>query len=178
MNNQGPYELRIREVEVAIDEKGSREAIVTFEGRMGLQSTRHPIKSDEFSDLFDCCRLIAKSIFAKEFRLNSAVDLDFNLTREDGITVWHTQPSTFLKMPLTMNMHWSCSHMKNNYKSMTTLGVVEMPSEFRLVNGSLPVNELLRLMLQSMESGIEFMGMLVLQRDQLDHDKAMAASKA
>lgn len=178
MNKLAPYEIKIKSVEVGAGDHGgdAKQAIVTFEGRMGLQTTRKEIKSEEFADLFDCCRLIAKDIFAKEFRLNSAVDLDFKLTGEDGITVWHTQPSTFLKMPLLMNMHWSCEHMKNNYKSMTTLGVVEMPSEFKLVNGAVPVDELLKLMLQSMESGIQFMGMLVLQRDQMDHDKAVAAA--
>lgn len=173
---QAPYELKISDVQIVTAKDGSREALATFDGRMGIQSARHKIKSDEFVDLFDCCRFLAKDIFAKEFRLNSAVDLDFELTGEDGITVWHTHPSTFLKMPMNMSMQWSCEHMQKNYKSFTSLGVVEMPAEFKLINGTLPVEETLKLMLHSMESGIEFMGMLVQQRDQIDHDKEVAAA--
>lgn len=176
MKSPATYELDIKDVSVEIADDESKVANVTFEGRMGVQTAHRVIKGNEFPDLFECCRLLAKDIFSKEFRLNSAVDLDFDLISEDGITVWHTQPSTFLKMPMTMNMHWSCEHMRKNYKSFTSLGVIEMPSEFKLVNGALPVAETLKLMLNSMESGIEFMGMLVLQRDEIDHAKIVATA--
>lgn len=176
MKFQAPYELKITDVSVETGKDDSETAVVTFEGRQGVQSARQAIYSHEFNDLFDCCRQLAKDIFAKEFRLNSAVDLDFELTGEDGITVWHTHPSTFLKMPLNMNMQWSCLHLQKNYQSFTSLGVIEMPPEFKLVNGALPVKETIRLILDSMQTGIEFMGMLVLQRSEIDHDKEVAAA--
>lgn len=171
MKFQAPYELQIADVEVTASSDGTRNAVITFKGRQGTQTAQQPIKSDAFSDLFDCCRLLAKDILAKEFRLNSAVDLDFELTGEDGITVLHKKPSTFLKMPMNMSMKWSCLHMQKNYNSFTSLGLVEMPSEFTLTNGALSAKETLQLMLHSMESGIEFMGMLIQKRDQIDHDK-------
>jgi hypothetical protein len=176
VKNQAPYEIHIKDVSVETADDGPKVATVTFEGRMGVQTASRVIESNEFSDLFECCRLLAKDIFGKEFRLNSAVDLDFELIGENGITVWHTRPSTFLKMPMTMNMHWSCEHMKKNFKSFTSLGLIEMPSEFKLVNGALPLEETLKLMLNSMESGIDFMGMLVLQRDEIDHAKIVATA--
>jgi len=178
MTFQAPYELTITEVVTETNGNGSETAVVTFKGRQGIQTVRQAIKSDNFEDLFECCRLLAKDIFAKEFRLNSAVDLDFELTGEDGITVWHTHPSTFLKLPLNMSMQWSCEYMQKNFKSFTSLGVVEMPSQFKLNNGALPVRETLKLILHSIGSGIEFMGMLVLQRDQIDHEKAVAAASS
>lgn len=176
MEIQEPYKLKITDVCVETNPDKSKDAVITFEGRQGVQTARQKITSEEFEGLFDCCRRLSKEIFAKEFRLNSAVDLDFELTGDDGITVWHTQPSTFLKMPMNMSMQWSCVHMQKNYKSFTSLGVVEMPNEFKLVNGALPVEETLQLMLHSMESGIEFMGTLVLQRDQIDHEKEVRAA--
>ena len=51
-----------------------------------------------------------------------------------------------------------------------------MPSEFKLIDGKLPVRETIKLILNSMESGIEFMGMLIVQRDQIDHDKEVEAA--
>lgn len=176
MKFQAPYELEITDVSVEIQDDNSEVAVVTFAGRQGTQTSRQKIESHEFADIFDCCQRLAKDIFAKEFRLNAAVDLDFELTGDDGITIWHTHPSTFLKMPLNMTMQWSCLHLQKNYKSFTSLGVIEMPSEFQLINGALPVRETIRLILDSMHSGIEFMGMLVLQRDQIDHEKEVAAA--
>lgn len=172
-----PYELTVTKVEIVSGKGDAIEALATFDGRNGTQTARQAIGGDDFKAYFDCCRLLAKEIFAKEFRLNSSVDLDFELTGEDGITVWHTKPSTYLKMPLNMQMAWSCSHMQKNFQSFTSLGLVEMPSEFKLINGALPVDETLKLILSSMQSGIEFMGMLVLQRDQIDHDKAIEESE-
>ena len=177
MEIQAPYELRIVDIDVEASDDGTLEVIVTFEGRHGPDNVRQMLKSKKFSDLFECCQLLAKGIFAKEFRLNSPVDFNFELTGEDGITVWHTHPSTFLKMPMNMHMQWSCHHLKSYFKSLTSLGLVEMPQEFRLVDGALPVKETLELMMGSMASGIEFMGMLVQQREQIDHDKEMAAAQ-
>jgi len=177
MEFQPPYELYFTSVEIEINADMIKEAVVTFDGRLGSQTARQPIDGDNFQDLFDCCRRLSKDIFAKEFRLNSMVDLDFELTGENGITVWHTQPSTYLKMPLNMSMQWSCEHMQKNFKSFTSLGVMEMPSEFKLENGALPAQESLRLILDSMKSGIEFMGTLVQQRDQIDHEKEVAATR-
>ena len=176
MDYQAPYELSISDVRVETNPDNSEDAVVTFKGRQGVMIARQSIKSHEFSDLFQCCQQLAREIFAREFRMNSVVDLDFELTGEDGITVWHTHPSTYLKMPLTMSMKWSCLHLKKNYKSFTSLGVVEMPSEFKLIDGKLPVRETIKLILNSMESGIEFMGMLIVQRDQIDHDKEVEAA--
>lgn len=177
MDLQEPYKLDVTGVHLLDGQDGGQEVRATFSGRRGVQTAQQPIRGEDFKDLFDCCRRLAKEIFAKEFRLNSAVDLDFELTGDDGITVWHSKPATFLKMPLNMNMEWSCTHMQKNFKSFTSLGVLEMPSEFQLLNGALPMEQTLKLILNSMESGIEFMGTLVLQRDQIDHDKAVEAAE-
>jgi|GEM_PF-1847097 len=171
-----PYELTITDVLIETKSDNTEVAVVTYDGRQGVQTLKQTIKSHEFSDIFECCQRIASDIFAKEFRMNSVVDLHFELTGEDGITVWHTHPSTYLKMPMQMTMQWSCLHLQQNYKSFTSLGVVEMPAEFKLVNGNLPVQDTIKLMLNSMESGIEFMGMLILKRDEIDHDKEVEAA--
>ena len=67
-----------------------------------------------------------------------------------------------------MNMHWSCHHLKKSFNSHTMLGVLELPPDFKLVNGALPTKKTLRLIMDSMASGIELMGMLILQREHID----------
>ena len=46
------------------------------------------------------------------------------------------------------------------------------------MNGALPTKKALHLIMDSMASGIEFMGMLILQREQIDHEKEKAAAEA
>ena len=178
MEFQAPYELKVVDIDVETDSDGSSEINVRYEGRHGAGAVRQKLPSQEFAVLLACCQALARRIFDQEFRLNSEVEIEFELTQEDGITIWHTHPSTYLKMPLIMNMHWSCHHLKKSFNSHTTLGVLELPPDFKLVNGALPTKKALHLIMDSMASGIEFMGMLILQREQIDHEKEKAAAEA
>ena len=93
---QAPYELKIVDIDVETDSDGSSEINVRYEGRHGAGAVRQKLPSQEFAVLLACCQALAKRIFDQEFSLNSEVEIDFELTQEDGITIWHTHPSTYL----------------------------------------------------------------------------------
>lgn len=171
MNPLAPYELDFSEILIESTTPDGEEVVVHFEGRNGKQTVRRPIKSHDFQDIFDCCQDLASDVFGAEFRMNSAVRLNFEIMSDSDVTVWHTHPSSFLKMQLSMTMHWSCIHLQKNYKSFTSLGLIELPEKYQLVEGRLPVGDTVNLIMDSMKSGIEFMGMLVLKRDEIDHQR-------
>lgn len=171
MNPPAPYELDFSEILIEPSAPQGEEVILHFTGRNGKQTVRRPIKSHEFRDIFECCQDLASDVFAAEFRMNSAVTLSFEIMSDSDVTVWHTQPSSFLKMQLSMTMHWSCIHLQKNYKSFTSLGLIELPEKYQLVDGRLPLAVTIRLIMDSMKSGIEFMGMLILKRDEIDHEQ-------
>lgn len=161
------YEVKVRAVDVEEFPDGSGVLSVTYQGRGDEQTVRENFASGDFKALFDCCEKIVHRMMVNEFRPNAGVNFEFNLVDEKGISVWHTTPSTFLKMPLKMNMDWTCEHLRTSYKSYTALGMIEMPEEFHLVNSHLPAQELVELLIDSMVSGLEFIGMMFLQREQL-----------
>jgi len=161
------YEIRVKSVVVDENPDGGGRVSVTYQGRAEEKTATQTYASDGFQDLFDCCQKIAEDITMSEFRPNTGVNFHFNLVNEEGISVWHTAPSNFLKMPLQMNMDWSCEHLRSSFKSYTTLGMIELPEEFHLLNGKLPTQKLVELLINSMVSGVEFIGMMFLQREQM-----------
>jgi hypothetical protein len=171
VNPPAPYELDFSEILIETNAPNGEEVVVHFKGRNGKQTVRRPIKSHDFQDIFECCQDLASDVFAAEFRMNSAVSLSFEIMSDGDVTVWHTQPSSFLKMQLSMSMHWSCIHLQKNYKSFTSLGLIELPEKYQLVDGRLPLADTVRLIMDTMKSGIEFMGMLILKRDEIDHER-------
>lgn len=171
MNPPAPYELDFSEILIESTAPNGEEVVIHFEGQNGKQTVRRAIKSHDFQDIFECCQGLASDVFAAEFRMNSAVSLSFEIMSDSDVTVWHTQPSSFLKMQLSMTMHWSCIHLQKNYKSFTSLGLVEIPEKYQLVEGRLPLGDTVKLIMDSMKSGIEFMGMLILKRDEIDHQR-------
>ena len=50
-------------------------------------------------------------------------------------------------------MKWSCLHLNKTYKTMTTLGLIKLPSELSLVDNTVGVNETARVIMDSMASG-------------------------
>ncbi|MBZ9772367.1 hypothetical protein [Mesorhizobium sp. CO1-1-8] len=116
------------------------------------------------------CEAVGQAIFHAEFRLNDQVDLHPSLEQENGLKIWHTQPTLYMKCRLTMSMKWSCNHLSKIYKTMTTLGIIELPSELPLSGNSLSSNETAKVIMESMASGLEFMGSIMLMRNSIDHD--------
>lgn len=165
------YELAIKAVDVDETGDGSGRVSVTYRGRAEEKTAQADFASDEFRDLFDCCQKIAHDITMSEFRPNAGVNFEFSLVDEEGISVWHTAPHNFLKMPLRMNMDWTCEHLQKNFKSYTTLGVIEIPEELKLVNGRISTQKLVELLIDSMVSGLEFMGLMFLQRERMGRER-------
>lgn len=168
------YNLNIEDVRIDKGNGGKDRVSVTYVGRNGHAEQSNDLKSEDMTDVLACCQEIARAIFKNEFRLNAAVDLRFELIDDKGISIWHTKPNMFLKMPLKMDMHWSCSHLRENYKSFTTLGMVQAPEELQLHGSSLGTLQLARLLMDSMATGVEFMGNIMYMRDTVDHDTKAA----
>jgi hypothetical protein len=163
------YNLKVLGTEVRAEEGGQR-LVVGYEGRYGSAEISRPLASLDLDGLLAGCEAVAQAIFHQEFRLNNQVDLHFALQDRNGLKIWHTQPTLYMKCPLTMSMKWSCLHLSQTYKTMTTLGVVELPSELSLVGNAVGVNETVRVIMDSMASGLEFMGNIMLMRNTIDHD--------
>lgn len=156
------YVLKILDTEVRGGKSEPQEIVVKYQGNRGPAEISQLLVSTDVDDILAACEVVSQQIFRDEFRLNSAVDLSFTLADENGIKIWHTKPNLYIKCPLTMTMKWSCHHLNQNYKTMTTLGVVEMPPELPLNGNSLGVRETARLIMESMASGVEFMGNVML----------------
>ncbi|QIE44994.1 hypothetical protein G5B38_05325 [Pseudohalocynthiibacter aestuariivivens] len=161
------YEIDVKSVDVTEAQNGSGSVRITYRGRDTEKTVTERFASSEFRDVFECCQGIARAIMESEFHPNSGVSFEFKLVDEEGISIWHTSPNNFLKMPLRMNMDWTCNHLQNNFKSYTTLGVVEVPEEFHLVEGRMPTPKLVELLMDSMISGLEFIGLMFLQREHM-----------
>lgn len=162
------YTLSILDTKV---EQGEQpRLVVRYQGQREPVEISHALASVDIDGLLACCEAIAQTIFHQEFRLNNQVDLHFTLEDQNGLKIWHTQPTLYMKCPLTMSMKWSCLHLSQAYKTMTTLGIIELPPEVSLVGNTVGVNETASVIMESMASGVEFMGNLMLMRNTIDHD--------
>ncbi len=161
------YEIKIKSVDVSGDGHGPGAATITYRGRGAEKTVTGKYPSDDFRDVFDCCQEMARDIMASEFGTGTDVRFEFKLVDEEGISIWHTSPNNFLKMPLRMDLDWVCNHLQRNFRSYTTLGVVELQEEFHLVDGRMPTPKLVELLMDSMISGLEFIGLMFLQRERM-----------
>ena len=161
------YEISVRSVELSEGEDGSGDIGVAYRGRAGERTTVESFVSTDFRDIFDCCQRISRQMMMSEFRPNTGVNFEFDMVDDKGISIWHTAPSNFLKIPLRMNMDWTCNHLRSNFKSYTTLGVIELPEELQLCAGRMPAQKLAELLMNSMVSGLEFIGFMFLQRERM-----------
>ncbi|MCC5968966.1 MAG: hypothetical protein JJU15_03375 [Pararhodobacter sp.] len=168
------YKLEILKTEIKMEEDGPHVLVVRYHGKRDPQEVHQPLESADLDGILKGCEAVARKIFHDEFRLNQAVDLSFTLETENGIKIWHTQPNLFVKCPLKMSMNWSCHHLSNMYKTMTTLGMIELPDEMPLEGNALGAQESAKVIMESMASGVEFMGHVVMMRDTVDHN-AMAS---
>lgn len=175
------YSLTILDAAVTALPRGGSEIRVRYEGHKGPGEVRRMIADTELATILAGCEMLAQTIFHEEFRLNSHVELSFALEDENGLRLWHTRPSLYVKCPLTMTMKWSCHHLSQSYKTMTTLGVIELPEETPLTGNAIGANDTAKVIMDSMASGIEFMGNVMLMRNTIDHDaearRAMAAGQ-
>ena len=169
------YALKILRTEVRRGEDGTDEVVVLYHGKGEAAELHEPLESADLQGIITTCERLARRIFHDEFRLNEAVSLGFALEDENGIKIWHTRPNLYLKCPLTMTMKWSCHHLSQVYKTMTTLGVIELPSELALEGNALGVQETARVVMDSMATGVEFMGNVMLMRNTIDH-KALSGA--
>lgn len=172
------YSLKILGTEVAEKRDGTHEMVVDYQGRRAPATMRQPIERPDIEGLLRGCEAVAQKIFHEEFRLNDQVDLHFSLEEHDGLKIWHTQPSLYIKCSLTMSMKWTCLHLSDTFKTMTTLGVIELPSELSLTGNAVGIGETARVIMDSMASGVEFMGNIMLMRNTIDHDVQAGGSAA
>jgi hypothetical protein len=165
------YTLQVLKTEV-VERAGGHELVVTYRGKGDEGRVTVALSSVDMEGLLAGCEKVAQTIFHEEFRLNDKVDLHFELPDENGMKIWHTEPSLFVKCPLTMTMDWSCHHLRNSYRTMTTLGIIEVPSELALKGNALGATETARVIMDSMATGVEFMGNMMFMRKTVDHDAA------
>lgn len=159
--------IEMAKIETAAD--GRPRLVVRYSGNGSGELTQQ-LETTDLAALISGCEIIAQRIFQDEFRLNSAVELSFALEDQNELKLWHTKPSLYIKCPLTMHMKWSCHHLSQAYKTMTTLGVVELPSEVSLDGNAIGANDTVKVIMDSMAGGIEFMGGIMLMRNLIDHD--------
>lgn len=176
MDVEKVYTLEIEEVQLDKDDDGHSRVTVKYAGRHGSGTVSEDLNGEDMANILECCQSISRKIFKSEFRMNAVVDLSFELRDHSGISIWHTQPNMFLKFPLNMTMHWSCDHLRKNYKTFTTLGMVQAPEEIQFDGNKLETLQTLRLTMDSMATGVEFMGTIMYMRDHIDHDKESAES--
>lgn len=171
------YSLSILGVDVREAPGNRHELVVRFQGREKPGEVRQIIDKTDVEGVLAGCEAIAQKIFHAEFRLNNKVDLNFSLEDENGMTIWHTKPSLFVRCPLTMTMKWSCHHLSQVYKTMTTLGVIELPSELPLTGNAIGLTETAQVIMDSMASGVEFMGNIMLMRETTVDHEALASGE-
>lgn len=170
-----PYKLTIDDVTVDTS-RIPAQLNVHYEGQHGPATISQSLDGVDIPDLMKACEAAADRIFHAEFRLNNAVEMSFSLRDEQGLSLWHTQPTLYMQCPLTMSMKWSCLHLSNTYKTMTTLGLIELPSTVPLDGNRIDVNRTARVIMDSMANGVEFMGSLMRMRNTLDHDAAKSGA--
>lgn len=170
-NPSAPYKLTIDDVTVDTSQSPA-QLTVRYEGQHAAAAITQPLDGVEVPDLMTACEAVASRIFHDEFRLNNAVEMTFSLRDERGLSLWHTKPTLYMQCPLTMSMKWSCLHLSNTYKTMTTLGLIELPSTLPLDGNKIDLNRTARVIMDSMANGVEFMGNLMRMRNNLDHDAA------
>lgn len=165
------YALEIIDLDVVRHEtQAGGELLVTYRGQGGEQQVREPVADLSPPGLLAGCEAVARRIFHTEFRMSNQVSLGFSLESENGMSLWHTKPQLYVKCPLTMAMQWSCDHLNQSYKTMTTLGIIELPDTTGLQGNALGPRETARVMMESMASGVEFMGNLMLMREGINHE--------
>ena len=170
-NSSAPHKLTIHEV--AVDTAATPARLtVSYEGQNAPATISQPLDGLDVPELMSACEALASRIFHDEFRLNNAVDMSFSLRDEQGLSLWHTKPALYMRCPLTMSMKWSCLHLSNTYKTMTTLGLIELPSTMPLDGNQIDLDRTARVIMDSMANGVEFMGNLMRMRNTLDHDAA------
>lgn len=169
------YTLKILNTDVRLEDGEAKELVVRYHGKGDPAEIHHALESGDLEGILKGCEAVARKIFQDEFRFNREVDLNFTLEDENGIKIWHTKPSLYVKYPLNMTMNWTCSHLSQIYKTMTTLGVVELPSEVPLEGNALGARETAKVVMDSMASGVEFMGNVMLMRNTVDHNALAAA---
>jgi hypothetical protein len=174
-NPSAPYKLTIHDVTVDTS-RTPAQMNVRYEGHYAPATISQSLDGVGVPDLMKACEAVADRIFHDEFRLNNAVEMTFSLRDERGLSLWHTQPTLYMQCPLTMSMKWSCLHLSNTYKTMTTLGLIELPSTVPLDGNSIDVNRTARVIMDSMANGVEFMGSLMRMRNTLDHDAAKSGA--
>ena len=166
-----PYELEILDTTVTRNDGGRNVIRVTYLGREKKQrQVAMTFEGEDVPALLAVGEAVARKIFHAEFRLNSAVDLSFSLADENGMKIWHTAPQLYMKCPLTMSMEWSCEHLRKHYNTFTSLGVIELPDEVALEGNAVGIEETARVIVESMASGIEFMGTIIDMRNTIDHE--------
>ena len=167
------YKLEIKQAEVSTRPDGRFDLTVGYEGYNGPHSQTEVFDKTDVDGILKACESVAQKIFHAEFRLNDAVTLHFELKEDAGLKLWHTQPNLYVKCQLTMKMDWTCNYLSQSYNTMMTLGLVELPSELSLHGNGLGDNETALVIMNSMASGIEFMGNIMMMRDSIDHDAEM-----
>lgn len=170
-NASAPYKLTIHDVTVDTAHAPAQLS-VRYEGQHAPATVTQSLDGVDVPDLMKACETVASRIFHDEFRLNNAVEMTFSLRDEQGLSLWHTKPTLYMQCPLTMSMKWSCLHLSNTYKTMTTLGLIELPSTLPLDGNQIDLNRTARVIMDSMANGVEFMGNLMRMRNTLDHEAA------
>ncbi|MBN9045958.1 MAG: hypothetical protein J0H18_09855 [Rhizobiales bacterium] len=171
------YALRILGVNVDQSSKPAR-LNVRYHGLHEPVSVSETLESVDIPGLMKACEAVAQRIFHEEFRLNNAVEMHFTLEDTNGLALWHTNPTLYLKCPLTMTMKWSCLHLSEIFKTMTTLGIIELPSTVSLEGNHIDTDKTAKVIMDAMANGVEFMGNLILMRGFIDHDSAKRSGVA
>ncbi|MBV2142398.1 hypothetical protein KUG47_02665 [Falsochrobactrum sp. TDYN1] len=165
------YTLKI--LSVTVDQPSNLAQLsVNYQGMRAPGTVVQPLESVDLAGLMKGCEAIAQRIFHDEWRLNNAVELTFTLADENGLALWHTHPTLYLKCPLTMSMKWSCLHLSDIFKTMTTLGIIELPDRSPLDGTSIDADKTAKVIMDAMANGVEFMGNIMLMRGDIDHDSA------
>lgn len=165
------YTLKI--INVNVDRASDPvQLTVEYEGQNGKASMTGTLESTDINGLMLGCKALAQHIFHAEFRMNGAVEIKFSLADENGLALWHISPSFYLKYPLTMSMKWSCLHLSDIFKTMTTLGIVQLPPSLPLEGNQLDINKTAKVIMDAMGNGVEFMGNVMLMRSTIDHASA------
>ncbi|MFK0167006.1 hypothetical protein [Rhizobium sp. NPDC090279] len=165
------YVLRI--AEVTVDELPSGARLnVQYQGLHEPTTINVKIDTVDVRGLMKGCEVLARRIFIDEFRLNNGVEMHFILQDANGLALWHTNPLLYLKCPLTMTMKWNCTHLSRMFKTMTTLGIVELPKTVLLEDGRIDKEKSANVIMDSMANGVEFMGNLIFMRNAMDHEFA------
>lgn len=143
--------LIVRDVKLLNAARGI-QIIVSYPGKNGFAELTAYVANCSTKALFKACEKIAVEIFCNQRRYNPTVSLGFAFACRNKFVLWQTNSALFVKCPLIMSMCWRRTDLRKVFRTMSSLGIIEISS----IGDDLDTAMKVRLLLDAMMDGLKF----------------------